>query len=287
MQIFSDPREMQIRAEDLRRDGRKLALCPTMGYLHAGHVTLHEEGRRRSDVLVVSIFVNPMQFGPNEDLARYPRDLEGDLEKAKQAGCDYAFVPGADAMYPPGFQTRIAVVEVEKGLCGVARPGHFQGVATVVTKLFHIVKPHLAVFGEKDYQQLVLIRRLVRDLDLDIDVVGMPIVREADGLALSSRNAYLSPAERQEALVLSRGLARGEELHRQGERAAAKLVEAVRQVVATAPSARIEYVELRDAETLAPVDEVGGPALLALAVHIGKTRLIDNRVLAPAGGSTK
>jgi pantoate--beta-alanine ligase len=279
MQIHSDPREMQIRAEDVRRDGRKIGLVPTMGYLHAGHIVLLEEARRRCDVPIVSIFVNPMQFGPNEDLAQYPRDLEGDLAKAREAGCDYAFVPEIKAMYPAGFQTSVQVKELSQGLCGDRRPGHFEGVATAVLKLIHIVKPHLAIFGEKDYQQLAVLRRMVRDLDLDVEIVGVPIVREPDGLAMSSRNAYLSPAERREALVLSRALARAEELWKGGERHAGKLVDAARAVIGSASAARIDYVEIRDPETLAPLETIRGPALIALAVFIGKTRLIDNRVL--------
>jgi pantoate--beta-alanine ligase len=280
-EVISDPREMRIRAEDIRRDGRKIAFVPTMGYLHAGHVSLLHEGRRRGDVLVLSIFVNPMQFGPREDLSRYPRDLDGDLDKARGAGTDLAFVPDAAAMYPEGFQTRVAVTELSRGLCGDKRPGHFDGVATVVTKLLHLVKPHLAVFGDKDYQQLAVIRRLVRDLDLDVEIVGMPIVREPDGLAMSSRNAYLSADERRQALVLSSALARAHALVAGGERDAAALVAAARAVVAEAPAARIDYVELRDADSLAPVERLDRPAVLALAVFVGATRLIDNRVLAP------
>jgi pantoate--beta-alanine ligase len=250
-----------------------------MGYLHAGHVALLEEARRRCDVPVVSIFVNPLQFGPNEDLARYPRDLEGDLDKARQAGCAYAFVPEIGAMVPPGLQTSVQVKELSKGLCGDKRPGHFEGVATIVLKLFHVVKPHLAIFGRKDYQQLLVIRRMVRDLDLDLEIVDAPIVREPDGLALSSRNAYLSPEERQQALVLSKALAAVEARWKEGERSASRLVEAARAIVASAPSARVDYIEIRDAASLAPLDTVRGPALVALAVFIGKTRLIDNRVL--------
>jgi pantoate--beta-alanine ligase len=279
VQIYSDAREMRIRAEDLRRDGKRIALVPTMGALHAGHVALLEEGRRRSDVLMASIFVNPLQFGPGEDLARYPRDLEGDLDKARGARCDYVFVPESQSMYPPGFQTSVMVKEISQGLCGDKRPGHFEGVATVVTKLFHIALPHVAIFGEKDYQQLAVIRRLVRDLDLDVEIVGVPILREPDGLAMSSRNAYLTPAERQEALVLSRALARVEELFRAGERSPARLVEAARGVIATAASARIDYVEVRDAENLEPVATIDRPVVMALGVFVGKTRLLDNRIL--------
>src|SRR5688572_2479630 len=268
-----------------RREGKRIAFVPTMGYLHAGHVSLLEEGRRRSDVLVLSIFVNPTQFGPSEDLARYPRDLDGDLDKARGAGCDFAFVPEPAAMYPDGpaaHQSWIEVAELSKGLCGDKRPGHFRGVATVVGKLFHIVKPHLALFGQKDYQQLAVIRRMVRDLDFDVEIVGMPIVREPDGLALSSRNAYLAPDERRQALVLSHALGRAEAMVRAGERDPRRLEAAAAEVIGHAPAARIDYVELRDADSLAPIERLDKPAVLALAVFVGKTRLIDNRTLVPS-----
>lgn len=281
LQVITDPREMRIRAEDLRRDGRRIAFVPTMGYLHRGHVALLEEGRRRGDVLVLSIFVNPTQFGPNEDLARYPRDLPGDLEKARGAGVDVAFVPEAAAMYPDGYQTFVDVRELSRGLCGDRRPGHFAGVASVVTKLFHLVDPHVAVFGEKDYQQLAVIRRMVRDLDFDVEIVGLPIVREPDGLAMSSRNAYLAPPEREQALCLVRALEAAEARFRAGERDAARLVAVARETIAAAPLARIDYVELRDADTLVEVARVERPVVLAVAAFLGRTRLIDNRVLRP------
>src|SRR5262245_47075355 len=184
---------MRAKAEDLRRDGRRIAVVPTMGALHDGHLALLRAARGKADVVILTIFVNPTQFGPSEDLARYPRDEAGDITKARGAGIDLAFCPEAAAMYPPGSQTFVEVRELQKPLCGASRPGHFAGVATVVAKLFHITQPHVAVFGQKDYQQLAIIRRMVRDLDFDIEIVGAPIVREPDGLALSSRNAYLSP----------------------------------------------------------------------------------------------
>ncbi|HKA86599.1 MAG TPA: pantoate--beta-alanine ligase [Haliangiales bacterium] len=277
LQVIEDPRDMRIRAEDLRRDGRVIVLVPTMGFLHDGHVALLRAGRARGDVLVLSIFVNPTQFGPNEDYARYPRDLAGDLDKARAAGVDLAFVPSAAAMYPRQPLTRVVVDKLTDGLCGPRRPGHFAGVATVVTKLFHIVAPHVAVFGEKDYQQLAVIRRMVADLDLGVEIVGVPIVREPDGLAMSSRNAYLTPEERGRALSLSRALAAAEARFGAGERDAARLVAAARDAIAD--GVRVDYVELVDADTLQPVDAVARPALLALAAFVGKTRLIDNRVL--------
>jgi len=271
--------EMVAFSEAARARNERIAFVPTMGYLHAGHVALLEEGRRRGDRLVLSIFVNPTQFAPTEDLARYPRDLEGDLDKAAGAGTDVAFVPGDAEMYPRGYQTFVHVRELEKGLCGAHRPGHFVGVATVVCKLFNIVRPHVAIFGEKDYQQLAVIRRMVVDLDMPIDIVGMPTVREPDGLAMSSRNKYLSPEERQRALALSRGLRAARALFEGGERDSAKLVAAARAEIAPVVT-RVDYVELRAADTLAPItDRVTGPAVMAVAAFVGTTRLIDNRRL--------
>jgi len=268
--------DMVAFSEAARARGERIAFVPTMGYLHAGHVALLEEGRRLCDRLVLSIFVNPTQFAPTEDLARYPRDLEGDLAKAAGAGTDVAFVPGDSEMYPRGYQTFVQVRELEKGLCGAHRPGHFVGVATVVCKLFNIVRPHIAIFGEKDYQQLAVIRRMVADLDMPIEIAGLPTVRESDGLAMSSRNKYLSPEERQRALALSRGLRAARDLFDGGERDAVKLVAAAQAEIAPAAT-RVDYVELRDAATLAPVAErVEAPAVMAVAAFVGTTRLIDN-----------
>lgn len=270
---------MRARAEDLRRDGRKIAVVPTMGALHEGHLALVRHARARADVVILTIFVNPTQFGPKEDLSRYPRDEAGDLEKARPAGIDLAFCPSAEAMYAPGSQTFVEVRELQKPLEGASRPGHFAGVATIVAKLFHITKPHLAVFGEKDYQQLAIIRRMVRDLDFDLEIQGVPIVREPDGLALSSRNAYLSGEQRVAALALSRGIAAAEALFRTGERSAEALVAAAREPIEAEPLARIDYVSLSDADELSPVTRVDRRAVLAMAVFVGTTRLIDNRVL--------
>jgi pantoate--beta-alanine ligase len=278
-EVVRDPAEMRARAEDQRRDGRRICLVPTMGYLHAGHVSLLVAGRARSDLLVMSLFVNPTQFGPNEDLARYPRDEPGDLAKAREAGVDLVFAPEAAAMYPRGYQTAVEVRELAAPLCGRSRPGHFAGVASVVTKLFHLTSPHVAMFGRKDYQQLAIIRRMVRDLDFGIEIVGMPILREADGVAMSSRNAYLSPDERGQARSLSRGLAAAEALYASGERSATALVAAARAPIDEAPLARVDYVELRDADTLADVASASAPVVLAMAVFVGRTRLLDNAVL--------
>ena len=278
-EMFRDPRAMRVKAEDLRRDGRRIAVVPTMGALHDGHLALLRAARSAADVVILTIFVNPTQFGPSEDLANYPRDEAGDLAKARTAGIDLAFCPDAAAMYRPGSQTFVEVRELQKPLCGASRPGHFAGVATVVSKLFHITQPHVAVFGEKDYQQLAIIRRMVRDLDFAIEIASVPIVREPDGLALSSRNAYLSSEQRRSALSLSAGLAAAQAGFAAGERSATALVAAATAPIAAAPGTRIDYAELRDAEELTPIDRVERPAVLALAVFVGTTRLIDNRVL--------
>ncbi len=278
-EIFRDPAAMRARAEDLRRDGRRLVVVPTMGALHEGHLTLLRAARQKGDILTLTIFVNPTQFGPNEDLAKYPRDEQGDLDKARACGIDFAFCPEAGSMYPPGAQTFVEVRELQKPLCGASRPGHFAGVATVVTKLFHVTLPHVAVFGEKDYQQLAIIRRMVRDLDFGIEIVGVPIVREPDGLAMSSRNAYLSMDHRASARALSRGLAAAEAAYKAGERDAGKLVAAARAPLEAARETRIDYVELRGADDLSQVSRADAPVVLAVAAFVGTTRLIDNRVL--------
>ena len=246
-----------------------------MGALHAGHVSLLSAAREHADRVALSIFVNPTQFGPNEDLARYPRDLVGDLTKAAGVGTDVAFVPEVADMYPPGAQTVVEVREVSKGLCGDRRPGHFSGVATVVCKLFGIIRPHVAIFGEKDFQQLAVIRRMVLDLDLPVEIVGCPTLREQDGLAMSSRNAYLSPDERARAVALFRGLSAARECFRGGERSALALVEAALHVI-TPSFDRVDYVEIREADSLLPVQRLDKPAVILAAVFLGATRLIDN-----------
>lgn len=269
---------MTTWAEAARSRGETIALVPTMGFLHEGHLALMREGRHRAQRLVVSIFVNPTQFGPSEDLARYPRDLDGDLAKIATVGADGVFVPEAAAMYPPGYQTYVRVRQVEQDLCGARRPDHFVGVATVVLKLFQIVRPHVAVFGEKDFQQLTVIRRMVADLNVPVDVVGLPTVRDTDGLALSSRNSYLTPAERVRAVGLSRALAAARARHQQGERNAQALVDEARNVLAALVD-RVDYVEVRDAETLARLEVLERPAVMLVAAFVGATRLIDNQRL--------
>lgn len=270
---------MQQLSFATRRSGRTIAFVPTMGFLHDGHGSLLREGRRRGDLLVLSIFVNPTQFGVGEDFEAYPRDLARDRAVAEAAGVDVIFAPRAGEMYPAGYQTYVDVERLTLPLCGASRPGHFRGVTTVVSKLFNIVQPDVALFGSKDYQQLAVIRRMVADLNMPIEVVGMPIVREADGLALSSRNAYLSSSQRQAALCLSRSLRAAKELYGAGERNVATLRERVTAIVAAELSATVDYIEFRNGHSLEEVVVADDQTLLALAVKIGTTRLIDNCLL--------
>ena len=276
MKIVSDIREMQQLAGHYRQQGKTIGFVPTMGYLHEGHLSLMRRARPQCDILVVSIFVNPTQFGPNEDFERYPRDFERDERLCREVGVDVVFYPTADAMYPRPYLTYVNVEKLSETMCGASRPGHFRGVTTVVTKLFNIVQPHIAVFGQKDYQQSLIIRQMVRDLNFDVQIDVAPIVREADGLAMSSRNKYLSPEERQQALVLYRSLTRAEELIREGERNADALLQAMQTIISEAPDARIDYIAIVDAETLEPLSTVRHNTVIALAVYIGTTRLIDN-----------
>ena len=279
MRIIGTVSEMQQQAESWRRGGRTIALVPTMGYLHEGHLTLMREARKYGDTVVVSIFVNPTQFGPGEDFDRYPRDMARDELLARQVGVDVVFAPPVEEMYPERYQTFVEVMEVTRPLCGRSRPSHFRGVTTVVAKLFNIVKPHVAVFGEKDFQQLAVIRRMVNDLNMDVQIVGHPIVREEDGLAMSSRNAYLTAGQRRIALNLSRALGEAEKMVHGGERRGPVILEAVKNRLDAQGGLRIDYAELCDPETLESVSEVRGPTLLALAAFVGQTRLIDNRLL--------
>jgi pantoate--beta-alanine ligase len=266
--------------KSIRGKGETLALVPTMGALHDGHMALVEEGKRRADRVAVSIFVNPRQFGPNEDFDAYPRRAEADLTKLLAAGVDLVWMPSAAEMYPEGFASSINVAKLGESLCGAARPGHFDGVATVVAKLFNQVRPDIAVFGEKDWQQLTIIRRLARDLDLGVDVVGVPIQREDDGLALSSRNAYLSPDERQAAIVLPRALGTALKAIRAGSDVAEALAAATAQLE-KAGVARVDYVALVDAYSLEPMTQLDREGRLLAAAKIGKTRLIDNLAAIP------
>jgi pantoate--beta-alanine ligase len=280
--VLTRVRDAWAWADDLRARGLRIALVPTMGALHAGHLSLVRLACGRADRVVVSIFVNPTQFGPHEDFERYPRDLEGDLGRLRGSGADCVFAPGVREMYPDGDATGVEVERLTEPLCGRVRPGHFRGVTTVVARLFNATKPHLAVFGEKDFQQLAAVRRMARDLRFDVEIVGAPIVREPDGLAMSSRNAYLRPEERRQATALNAGLLEARRLFRAGERDARRLAAAARARIDKEPLAHIEYVEVRDAETLQEIASATRPALLALAVRFGATRLIDNTVLEDA-----
>ncbi len=279
MRSLDSIREMRDWSEEQRLRKKRIALVPTMGSLHEGHIALVREGRRRGDLLVVSIFVNPTQFAPNEDFNTYPRDFERDRKILAGENVDILFHPSESEMYPDGYQTNVEVDQLSRFLCGAERPGHFRGVATVWVKLFNIVHPHVAVFGLKDYQQLLVVSRMVEDLNLDVEIVGTPTVREQDGLAISSRNHYLSEQERTAALCLRRALGRAEALVQQGDRDGKGIIREVTAEIANEPLARLEYVQLCDPENLEAIETIQGKALLALAVRIGKARLIDHSLL--------
>ena len=279
MQIINHITDMQHWSEARRLEGKRIAFVPTMGFLHEGHLSLVREGKKRGDVVIVSIFVNPMQFNQQADFATYPRSLEQDQHMLEEVSTDVLFYPKAQEIYPQGFQTAVEVDKVSQPLCGAFRPGHFRGVATVVTKLFNITKPHVALFGEKDFQQCVVIKRMVKDLNFDLEVLAMPTIREPDGLAMSSRNARLSPTERQTSLCLSRALNRAQEMVAHGERRASSILQVVQETIAREGGIRIEYASLCHPETLEEVTVVSGPTLLALAAWVGDIRLIDNRVI--------
>ena len=278
MEILTDPAMLRERATGWLRAGTVVALVPTMGYLHAGHESLMRLARKRADVVVASVFVNPTQFGPGEDLEAYPRDFGRDAGVAEGAGVDVLFAPSADAMYSPGPAAWVEVPDMARHLCGASRPIHFRGVCTVVAKLFLLVRPTLAVFGQKDWQQLAILRRMTADLGFGVEILGAPIVREADGLALSSRNVYLTPRERIEALHLNKGLTLAEKLVAEGARdATAVAAEARAYMAANMPSASVEYLACVDPDTLEPVAQLAGPALFAVAARFSRARLIDNR----------
>jgi pantoate--beta-alanine ligase len=279
MRLVRTPEELKTALTGSQQVG----FVPTMGYLHKGHLSLAERCRRENRTAVVSIFVNPTQFGPSEDLSRYPRDLDRDLELLRSTGVDLVFAPEPSHMYPSDFSTWVKETSLSKGLCGARRPGHFRGVCTVVLKLFNLVKPDRAYFGEKDYQQLKVIQRMVRDLNMDVDVIGCPIVREEDGLAMSSRNVYLSPEERELALCLSRAIKRAQEEALKGERSPKRIIDAALSAVPEDPRVQVEYVNLVDPETLEDLDELRSTARILLAVRVGTTRLIDNGPLSLGG----
>ncbi len=270
---------MQQRALQARATGQQIAFVPTMGYLHQGHLSLLEEGRKRGDLLVLSIFVNPTQFGQGEDFEDYPRDLQRDTELAESVGTDIIFAPTAGDMYPKGYATYVDVEGITETLCGASRAGHFRGVTTVVSKLFNIVQPHVALFGEKDFQQLAVIRRMTLDLNMPVEVIGMPIYREADGLAMSSRNVYLSEEQRAQALVLSQAIAEARRQVVAGQTESAAIIQSVQEMIGQQPEARIDYVQICHQLSLQDQPQVDEDSVLLLAVFIGKTRLIDNSYL--------
>ena len=281
MKIITSIKEMQALSDELRKT-KRIGFVPTMGYLHEGHLALVRKAREAGDVVVVSIFVNPIQFGPTEDLAKYPRDFDRDASLLDRENVDVIFFPDASEMYSPGFSTYVDVKKLDDHLCGKSRVGHFVGVATVVTKLFNIVKPHFAVFGQKDFQQLIVIERMVKDLNMDIEIIGHPTVREEDGLAMSSRNTYLSAEERKKALLISASLRKVQGLFREGKRNSEELKNEVGKVLRQEDGINIEYISLCDTETLEDVESIGSKAVLAIACRIGKTRLIDNTILTEA-----
>jgi len=281
IEVINTTKRMRDRSDRMHRQGKRIAFVPTMGFLHEGHLSLMRKGRELGDDLAISIFVNPTQFGPGEDLDAYPRDLDRDLALAEKEQVDVVFTPDNTELYTEKFQTYVNLEKLPNHLCGISRPIHFKGVATVVAKLFNIVKPHVAIFGEKDYQQLVIIRQMVRDLDFDIEIVGAPIVREPDGLAMSSRNSYLSTEQRFSALSLYKSLIKARELVENGITDAAQIIDAASTVIKSHKETRIDYIAICDPETLVDITSVDRPVLMALAVKVGKIRLIDNMALNP------
>ena len=276
MNIITTPEDMQKTALALKREGKRIGLVPTMGFLHEGHLSLIKLARRQADVVILSIFVNPTQFGPHEDFNRYPRNFERDRTMCETAGVDIIFNPAPEAMYPDGYSVYVEENVLSKGLCGASRPGHFRGVLTVVAKLFNLTLPDAAVFGQKDAQQARLIQQMARDLNFPVTIVLAPIIRESDGLAKSSRNTYLSPAERRDALGLQQALKTARRLYREGERDAQRIIAAMQEGIAQIPSARVDYITIVDRDTLQRAPRLDTPVLVALAVYIGQTRLIDN-----------
>lgn len=276
MEIIKNIKEMQERSEGIRLSGEKIGLFPTLGFLHEGHLELIRQGRKISGKLVMSLFVNPTQFGPNEDFDKYPRDTEGDISKAEKEGVDIVFLPSPSGMYPEGFQSSVSVKAITGYLCGKSRPGHFEGVTTVVAKLFNIIKPHYAMFGQKDFQQLAVIRRMVNDLNMDVQVIEVPTVREPDGLAMSSRNKYLTSEERKSALSLKKAIDTAVNMVRDGEKRSEVIIASLSELILSCPYTSIDYINICDPETLEDISTVDGKGLLAMAVKVGKTRLIDN-----------
>ncbi len=284
MRLCTTIEEARRQARAARQSGKRIGLVPTMGALHQGHLSLVRAAQAQSGFVAVSIFVNPLQFGPTEDFSKYPRTFERDRELLEQEGVDVIFAPSSAEMYPQGSVTYVHVEGLSERLDGKSRPGHFRGVTTVVAKLFHVLEPDVAFFGQKDAAQLAVIRRMVRDLNMPVDIVGCPIIREADGLAMSSRNAYLNPEQRQQALVLHRSLEEVQKRFALGERSTARLIEAGKQVLHQEPAVRLDYFEVANPDTLEPVETVAHSSLVAVAAYVGNTRLIDNIILEAGAG---
>jgi pantoate--beta-alanine ligase len=276
MEVIQRIPQMKEVSRKARSEGKVIGLVPTMGFLHEGHLSLVREARKMADIVVVSIFVNPAQFAPTEDFDKYPRDVTRDAELLTSEKTDYIFLPKAEEMFPANYHTYVKVRDLSAKMCGVSRPDHFEGVTTVVLKLFHIVDPHFAYFGQKDAQQLVIIRRTVSDLNLDVEIVRLPIVREPDGLAMSSRNTYLSPEERKAATVLYRALQHAQKRVDEGERKSKTLIKEIREIIESEPLARIDYISITDMTELKELKTLKGKCLIALAAYFGSTRLIDN-----------
>jgi len=281
MKTVKAPSELTKLSRTFRKKGLSIGFVPTMGALHKGHLSLVEEAKKRADIVIVSIFVNPIQFGPKEDFKKYPRNIRKDAALLKKAGVDILFHPEASHIYPKGFDSYVEIKQLGNKLCGASRPGHFKGVATVVKRLFDIVKPHLAFFGEKDFQQQMVIKKMVNDLGLDVKVLTVPTVREKDGLAMSSRNAYLSKAERKEAVALYRSLQLAKKLIKEGVRDPKKVITEMKDLINKSGSFKIDYISLVDPGTLKDVKTIKRKTLIAVAAHLGKTRLIDNILVAP------
>ena len=279
MKILKRAQEMKEAVAGLKAEGFSVGFVATMGYLHEGHLSLVRESIKRADRTVVSIFVNPTQFGPREDFREYPRDLKRDAEVLEKEGVDYLFAPDTEEIYPKGYKTYVEVHDLQDKLCGRSWPGHFRGVCTVVLKLFHIIRPDISFFGQKDAQQAIILRKMVKDLDLDVKIEVLPIVRDEDGLALSSRNTYLSPKERKAALCLSSSLKAARSMIEKGEKDTRRIIKAMRDIIEREPLARIDYVEIVEMEELDPIPRIEQDALIALAVFIGSTRLIDNMIV--------
>lgn len=280
MKTIDSISRMSTFVKMMKKEGKSIGFVPTMGYLHDGHMSLVKVAKKHTDVVVMSIFINPLQFGPKEDFEKYPRDLRHDEELAREAGVDVIFYPSLKDMYPEGYATYVTVEKLTDTLCGESRPGHFKGVATVVTKLFNIVKPNVAYFGQKDMQQALIMKKMVADLNMDVDVKIMPIMREKDGLAMSSRNMYLSEAERKDAIILYQSLKLAENMAKQGERDARKILKAMEDMIKQKPAAKIDYIKAVDTKELRDAKHVSGEVMIALAVFFGHTRLIDNIIIA-------